>query len=50
MYGGMDATGGPLTKQAAELGIKSKIVGGDGMCTEKLAELADDACSECHLL
>jgi branched-chain amino acid transport system substrate-binding protein len=51
MYGGMDATGGPLVKQAAELGIKAKIVGGDGMCTEKLAELAGDAvvnvtCSE----
>jgi len=51
MYGGMDATGGPLTKQAAELGIKAKVVGGDGMCTEKLAELAGDAvinvtCSE----
>ncbi|QWE20323.1 branched-chain amino acid ABC transporter substrate-binding protein [Polynucleobacter sp. AP-Kolm-20A-A1] len=51
MYGGMDATGGPLTKQAAELGIKSKVVGGDGMCTEKLAELAGEAvvnvtCSE----
>jgi branched-chain amino acid transport system substrate-binding protein len=51
MYGGMDATGGPLTKQAAELGIKAKVVGGDGMCTEKLSELAGDAvvnvtCSE----
>jgi branched-chain amino acid transport system substrate-binding protein len=51
MYGGMDATGGPLTKQAAELGIKAKVVGGDGMCTEKLAELAGEAvvnvtCSE----
>ena len=51
MYGGMDATGGPLAKQATELGIKSKIVGGDGMCTEKLIELAGDAvvnvtCSE----
>ena len=51
MYGGMDATGGPLVKQAAELGIKAKVVGGDGMCTEKLAELAGDAvvnvtCSE----
>jgi branched-chain amino acid transport system substrate-binding protein len=51
MYGGMDATGGPLAKQAAELGIKSKIVGGDGMCTEKLIELAGEAvvnvaCSE----
>ncbi len=51
MYGGMDATGGPLSKQAAELGIKAKVVGGDGMCTEKLSELAGDAivnvtCSE----
>jgi len=51
MYGGMDATGGPLTKQAAELGIKAKVVGGDGMCTEKLPELAGEAvvnvtCSE----
>jgi branched-chain amino acid transport system substrate-binding protein len=51
MYGGMDATGAPLTKQAAELGIKAKVVGGDGMCTEKLSELAGDAvvnvtCSE----
>lgn len=51
MYGCMDATGEPLTKQAAELGIKAKVVGGDGMCTEKLAELAGEAvinvtCSE----
>ena len=51
MYGGMDATGGPLTKQARELGIKAKIVGGDGMCTDKVAELAGVAveniiCSE----
>ncbi len=51
MYGGMDATGGPLAKQARELGIKSKIVGGDGMCTDKVAELAGAAveniiCSE----
>ena len=51
MYGGMDATGGPLAKQAAELGIQAKVVGGDGMCTEKLIELAGEAvvnvtCSE----
>ena len=51
MYGGMDATGGPLAKQARELGIKAKIVGGDGMCTDKVAELAGAAvvniiCSE----
>jgi branched-chain amino acid transport system substrate-binding protein len=54
MYGGMDATGGPLAKQSKELGIKAKIAGGDGMCTDKLAELAGDAignvvCSEAGL-
>ncbi|QOT75825.1 branched-chain amino acid ABC transporter substrate-binding protein [Cupriavidus basilensis] len=54
MYGGMDATGGPFAKQAMELGISSKIVGGDGVCTDKVAELAGDAvqniiCSEAGL-
>ena len=54
MYGGMDATGGPLAKQSKELGIKAKVAGGDGMCTDKLAELAGDAisnvvCSEAGL-
>ncbi len=51
MYGGMDATGGPLTKQASELGIQAKVVQGDGACTDKVIELAGDAvknivCSE----
>ena len=45
MYGGMDATGGPLAKQAGELGIKAKIVAGDGVCTDKVAELAGPAVS-----
>ncbi len=45
MYGGMDATGGPLAKQAGELGIKAKIVAGDGVCTDKVAELAGSAVS-----
>lgn len=45
MYGGMDATGGPLAKQAGELGIKAKIVGGDGVCTDKVASLAGPAVS-----
>ena len=54
MYGGMDATGGPFAKQAKELGITAKIVGGDGVCTDKVAELAGDAvsniiCSEAGL-
>ncbi len=46
MYGGMDATGGPFAKQAKELGLKSRIVAGDGLCTDKLAELAGDAVSD----
>ncbi len=54
MYGGMDATGGPFAKQAKELGLKSKLVGGDGICTDKLSELAGDSvgnivCSEAGL-
>ncbi|MBU6491359.1 MAG: branched-chain amino acid ABC transporter substrate-binding protein [Burkholderiales bacterium] len=51
MYGGMDATGGPFAKQAKELGINAKVMAGDGVCTDKVAELAGDAinnivCSE----
>lgn len=51
MFGGMDATGGPFAKQAAALGIRAKILGGDGVCTDKVGELAGTAvqnlvCSE----
>lgn len=51
MYGGMDATGGPFAKQARQLGVRAKILGGDGVCSTdvvKLAGLAADniVCSE----
>jgi branched-chain amino acid transport system substrate-binding protein len=51
MFGGMDVTGGPFAKQAAALGIKAKILGGDGVCTADVATLAGNAtpnlvCSE----
>ena len=42
-YGGMDATGGPMLKQARELGIKAIFVFGDGACTNEMAKLAGDA-------
>ena len=42
-YGGMDATGGPLLKQARELGIKALFTFGDGACTDKMADLAGGA-------
>ena len=42
-YGGMDATGGPLLKQARELGIKAMFAFGDGACTDKMTKLAGAA-------
>jgi branched-chain amino acid transport system substrate-binding protein len=42
-YGGMDATGGPMLKQARELGIKSVFSFGDGACTTEMSKLAGAA-------
>jgi len=43
-YGGMDATAGPMVKQAAELGItKVKFAFGDGACTDEMGKLAGPA-------
>ena len=42
-YGGMDATAGPLIKQARELKMTSVFSFGDGACTDKMAELAGAA-------
>ncbi len=46
MYGGMDATGGPFAKQAERLGVRAKILAGDGVCTDKLADLAGNAVTQ----
>ncbi|WP_213309328.1 branched-chain amino acid ABC transporter substrate-binding protein [Paraburkholderia sacchari] len=43
MYGGMDATGGPFAKQARQLGMRAKVLAGDGLCTENLSDLAGTA-------
>ena len=42
-HGGMDATGGPMLKQARELGIKSAFAFGDGACTDEMGKLAGAA-------
>jgi len=42
-YGGMDATGGPMLKQARELGIKAAFAFGDGACTAEMNKLAGPA-------
>lgn len=43
MYGGMDATAGPFAKQARQIGMSAKVLGGDGACSVKLADLAGNA-------
>jgi hypothetical protein len=42
-YGGMDAVAGPMLKQMKALGMRAKLVSGDGVCSEKLPLLAGDA-------
>jgi len=49
-YGGMDAVAGPLLKQMKALGIGAKLVSGDGICSEKLPQLAGDALGNDHVL
>lgn len=42
-YGGMDAVAGPMLKQMKTLGLQVRLVSGDGVCSEKLPQLAGDA-------
>lgn len=39
-FGGMDAVAGPMLRQMRQLGINAKFVGGDGICTSELPNLA----------
>lgn len=43
VYAGMDVTAGPFAAQAAALGIKAKILTGDGACSAQLPALAGNA-------
>ncbi len=45
MYGGMDATAGPMAKQIQQLGIKATLIAGDGACSPEFVKLADKAAS-----
>lgn len=42
-YGGMDAQAGPLAKQMQRLGLKAKLMGGDGWQTPEFIKLAGEA-------
>jgi branched-chain amino acid transport system substrate-binding protein len=48
MYGGMDATAGPMAKQMKQLGIKSTLLAGDGVCSPEFIKLAGDAAGVLH--
>ncbi|HEY1042275.1 MAG TPA: branched-chain amino acid ABC transporter substrate-binding protein [Telluria sp.] len=39
-FGGMDASAGPILRQMKSLGISTRFMGGDGICTEALPRLA----------
>lgn len=45
-FGGMDAVAGPMIRQMKQLGIKSKFMGGDGMCSTELPKLAGGAMTD----
>jgi branched-chain amino acid transport system substrate-binding protein len=45
-FGGMDAVAGPMLRQLKQLGMNVKYMGGDGICSPKLAELAGGAMSD----
>jgi branched-chain amino acid transport system substrate-binding protein len=43
MFGGIDPQAGPMARQVAELGIKARFIGGDGMQTPNFIKLAGTA-------
>jgi len=45
-FGGMDAVAGPMLRQLKQLGMNVKFMGGDGICSPKLAELAGNSMSD----
>ncbi|HJV87182.1 MAG TPA: branched-chain amino acid ABC transporter substrate-binding protein [Noviherbaspirillum sp.] len=49
-FGGMDAVAGPMLRQMKALGINAKFMGGDGICSEALAQLAGDALGDNHVV
>lgn len=45
-FGGMDAVAGPMLKQAKQLGMNVKFMGGDGICTTELPKLAAEGMAD----
>jgi branched-chain amino acid transport system substrate-binding protein len=49
-FGGMDASAGALLRQMKALGITTRLMGGDGICTEALPRLAGDGMRDGEVL
>lgn len=45
-FGGMDAVAGPMLRQMKSLGIQAKFIGGDGICSANLPNLAQGAMAD----
>ena len=45
-FGGMDAVAGPMIKQMKALGLNTKFMGGDGICTGELVKLSGDTIAD----
>jgi len=48
-FGGMDAVAGPMLKQMKSLGMNLRFLSGDGICSERLPQLAGDALADNQL-
>jgi len=49
-YGGMDAQAGPMLRQMKQLGIAAKFMGGDGICSTSLKDLAGDGMTDGNVI
>ncbi|WP_321812556.1 MULTISPECIES: branched-chain amino acid ABC transporter substrate-binding protein [unclassified Burkholderia] len=47
-YGGYSAQAGPMLKQMRAIAMTSKLLGGDGICSAELAQLAGDAAADVY--
>jgi branched-chain amino acid transport system substrate-binding protein len=45
-YGGMNAVAGPMLRQMKQLGMDTRMMGGDGICSDEIAKLSGGAMAD----
>ena len=45
-FGGMNAVAGPMLRQMKQLGMSTKMMGGDGICSDEIAKLSGGAMAD----